>query len=181
MIRLNPALWLILVCTACSQGTSEFGEYSRVQAGAVDWDVAFVAAKQTIAEYFRIDSADLRRGVIQTAPTSIEWTQEQPTMPLPRSASRQTRRLARLRLKKLSSSAILAECSVIVQENREAEHRALAQQSTINETPGRTPLEESEGFDDSPQRYWTTVRHDTKLEREILAALMERLGPRDNP
>jgi len=168
------ALLLAGCFVGCTPSTGTFDNYSRIFAGKGEWEKAFGAAQDTMQEYFRLEETDRQRGVIRSLPV---LGQAKDSTALALSSPRRIRRIAEMRLEPQSDGSVLASCCVKIQENSTAEHRVFAQHNSLNDAPNRTPLEESEGFDKETRGgVWTTTGSDKMLEREVLAAFMERVS-----
>jgi hypothetical protein len=173
--RVGMFLVACYVC-GCTQNQKTIQNSSRANVGVADERIAYQAALATMREHFRIETDDPRRGLIRSAPSSAPRPDRPILTPLNVPPGTQRRRIAEMRIQPRDDGTVLASCSVLVQENQIAPRRALEFQGRIDDLPGRTPLEESEGFQETDDAVWATRDRDTVLERELLAALRERLS-----
>lgn len=169
-----PAL-LACGCNDTTTGFQAGGNARFTDFGSRDVESVYLAARATMREYFRIEVADSKTGLIRSVPTARPFSSEPGASVRRFSSPEQVRRIAEIRIESRGDS-IRARCSVVIQRNEAAARRAFASQSSSDDLPGRTPLEETQGMDDDRHRIWTTKGYDHKLEQEMLAALSERVA-----
>ncbi len=173
-------LTLALALTGCSVGPSSIETTSNRRFENTTQQAVFEAARATMSEYFRVDVADNRTGVIRSVPTIVPATAEDRLLGQRLSSPSQVRKIAEIRIEPLDSSVIV-RCGVLVQRSEPTRSLAYAPQRSIDDLPNQTPLQESEGRNDQSNLAWSAAGYDHKLEREMLAAIAERQArPTDN-
>ncbi len=166
-------LSLALAITGCNAGTDAIDTFSHRRFENTTRQAVFQAAQATMREYFRVDVADDRTGVIRSVPTIVTDTFEDRPLGRRLSSPRQVRKTAEIRVE-LIDSAVVVRCGVLVQRSEPTRSLAYAPQRSIDDLPNQTPLQESEGRDDQSNFSWSAAGYDHKLEREMLAAIAER-------
>ncbi len=166
-------LSLALAVAGCDAGTESIDTISHRRFENTTRQAVFQAAQSTMSEYFRIDVADDRSGVIRSVPTIVPATSENRPLGRRLSSPRQVRTIAEIRIEPLDS-VFVVRCGVLVQRSEPTRSLAYAPQRSIDDLPNQTPLQESEGRDDQSNLAWSAAGYDHKLEREMLAAIAER-------
>ncbi len=166
-------LSLSLVSDGCNAGTDAIDTFSHRRFENTTRQAVFQAAHATMSEYFRVDVADDRTGIIRSVPTIVPTTADDRPLGRRLSSPRQVRKIAEIRIEPLDSTVIV-RCGVLVQRAEPTGSLAYAPQRSIDDLPNQTPLQESEGRDDQTNLAWSAAGYDHKLEREMLAAIAER-------
>ncbi|MCZ6655138.1 MAG: hypothetical protein O7D91_19180 [Planctomycetota bacterium] len=172
-------LSLALAVTGCTADTDAIDTFSHRRFENTTRQAVFQAAEATMSEYFRVDVADHRTGVIRSVPTVVPSTSEDRPLGRRLSSPRQVRKIAEIRIEPLDS-IIVVRCGVLVQHSEPTRSLAYAPQRSIDDLPNQTPLQESEGRDDQNNLAWSAAGYDHKLEREMLAAIAERQAQQIN-
>lgn len=155
--------------------------FSYAQFEGVDRERAYRAAEAAMNEYFRIDEADPRRGVIRSVPSETPASAEAPALGRNFGSPLQRRSIAEFRIDP-RSGGVAVGCRVVLQEHDSVAQRAFSDQQGVEDAPNRTPLEENRGAGGEGSNLWGTTGNDRKLERELLAAVAERLSrPAEQP
>ncbi len=167
------ALSLALAVAGCDAGTGAIDTFSHRRFENTTRQAVFQAAQATMSEYFRVDVADDRTGVIRSVPTIVDATAEDRPLGRRLSSPRQVRKIAEIRIEPLDS-IVVVRCGVLVQRSEPTRSLAYAPQRSIDDLPNQTPLQEREGRTDQSNLARSAVGYDHKLEREMLAAIAER-------
>ena len=165
-------LWL---GTGCQQTTFSLTNYTQVRFEDRAWTDVYQAARQTMNEYFRIDQAVTEQGLIRSVPTlDVGNTSERP-LGFSLSSPPTIRKIAEFRIID-EGRAVIAACNIIEQRQDTAQEQTFYRQHGSDDRPSQTPLEENQGLAETSQATWTTTGYDRRLEKEMLAALAERLS-----
>ena len=166
-------LSIVLGLAGCAQSALEIQTLSQRRFEVVDSQTLYAAAHATMREYFRIDQADSRTGIIRSVPTIVPAELGVRLLGRPLSSPMQVRKIAEIRIEPLGGGMVV-RCGVIVQRSEPTTQLIYASQRTIDDTPNKTPLQETEGRTEQGNVTWSTSGYDHKLERELLAAIAER-------
>ncbi len=167
------SLTLLWLAAGCNESTIAIKTVSHRRFDNAAWQEVYQAAHATMSEYFRIDEADYRSGVIRSIPIIVRAPVEDRLLGKPLSSPRQIRKIAEIRIEP-QGSAVVVWCGVMVQRSETVSHLVYAAQRSIDDMPNKTPLQESEGRAEQGNLTWSTSGYDHKLERELLAAIAER-------
>lgn len=170
----------MLAGSACSEPTIAISKTSVRRFEKAEWSTVYEAAHATMSEYFRIDEADRRTGIIRSVPTIVRASTDDLPLGKPLSSLRNVRKIAEIGVEP-QGGTVVVRCGVLVQRAESVSHLAYAPRRTIDDTPNQTPLQESEGRDEVGNLVWNATGYDHKLERELLAAIVERQSPTPEP
>ena len=160
----------------CSELTPslEFNATRRRYINVAGLDV-FAAAEQTLREAFRIETADRARGYLKSSPKSggarggTGWLGD---VVLP--GRSYVRRVAEMRVTPAADDVVAVQCKVTLERWDTDRRHAFAFNHYVDDTPGGTP-DELAAVTGAPREIWTVIGSDDALERQLLAALEERL------
>ena len=135
----------------------------------------FAAAEQTLREEFRIETRDRARGHLKTSPKhstaqgNSGWLGD-----LLVSGRSRVRRVAEIQITPTADDAVVVLCKVTLERLDTDRHHAFASNHYVDDTPGGTP-DELATRAGAPREIWTPIGSDDVLERQLLAAIEERL------
>ena len=154
-------------CIEPSAGTSR-------QLGDVQYEVAFVEAKDVLSQYFSIKDSDPDTGIINCRPGKVQAGRERLL------GSSAARHVAKMRLRR-EDGAIVAHLSIAIQrQGREGFGMGSLRRPGEDDytgVPDHTPAEREGATTPEQNDVWQTQRQDKALEIEILSQLRERLHP----
>ena len=163
----------LLAPVGCNQPSAEIETLSYRRFDNVDMEKVYEAAHATMSEFFRIEEADPRSGLIRSIPTAVSASFEDRPLGKPLSSPRQERKIAEIRLEE-QDGGVIVRCGVVVQRAEATSSLVYSSQRTSDDLPNRTPLQETEGRTVQGNLAWSTTGYDHKLERQLLAAIDER-------
>ncbi len=166
-------LSIVLGFAACNESVLSIQTLSQHRFEVTDSQTLYDAAHATMREYFRIDQADSRTGIIRSVPTIVPAELGVRPLGRPLSSPMEVRKIAEIRIEPLGGGMVV-RCGVLVQRSEFTDRLIYASQRTIDDTPNKTPLQETEGRLEHGNVTWSTTGYDRKLERELLAAIAER-------
>lgn len=171
---------LLLAATAGVWGCAEPQEadFSYAKFPGAGREAVFAAAQATMQEFYQVDESDPRAGVIRSAPAEVE-PEPRPALGRTLSSRPQRRSIAEFRVHP-AAEAVIVGCRVTLQDNEARTQQAFLDQQGVEEIPNRTPLEEARGADVEGSAFWVTTGTDPKLERQLLAAVAERVARGSN-
>lgn len=143
----------------------------RRYTGVAGLDV-FAATEQTLREEFRIETRDRARGYLKSSPkqgvarSGTGWIGD---AILP--GRSYVRRVAEMRVTPTADDAVVVLCKVTLERWDTDRYHAFAFNHRVDDTPGGAPDELAGG----PREIWTQIGSDVPFERQLLAALEERL------
>ncbi|MCG3138336.1 MAG: hypothetical protein HJJLKODD_02199 [Phycisphaerae bacterium] len=175
IFRLMSSGLLIWGATGCAAGGLTLSNYTQLHLPDTDRQAAYAAAEASMHEYFRIDEADPQNGLIRSVPTLSEGDTTDRPLGFSVSSPSAVRQIAEIRLV-TENEGVVAACQVLNQQRESNQPHGVRQASTRDDVNNQTPLEESRGFEEDGRTTWVTRNRDTRLEREILAAIQERLS-----
>ena len=164
---------VLLALSGCHQPSTEIETVSYRFFNNGDMNTLYDAAHATMGEFFRIERADSRAGLIRSAPTAVPASFEHRPLGKPLSSPRQERKIAEIRLEQ-QDDGVIVRCGVVVQRAEPTISLVYSSQRTIDDLPNKTPLQETEGRTMQGNLAWSTIGYDHKLERQLLAAIDER-------
>ena len=140
--------------------------------GEVEYASAFATARETMAQYFSIESADPQTGEIISRPKLIEAAPERLLGGSP------ARHLAKLRIRR-KNGTIVAQASVALQREGSAIHHISARpDENYDGVPTETPADETAAITSDQNVVWRTDKYDHALEHKILNQIYESLHPK---
>jgi len=144
--------------------------------GPVSYEAAFAAARETLAQYFSIETADPETGTIETRPKPARKGHKRILSGSP------ARKLAKMRIRK-DDAGITAYCSVAVERQGSAGYagQMALTQEPYSSVPNQTPAELDAATTPQQNEIWIVDRYDHALERAILDDLYRRLHPAVKP
>ena len=138
---------------------------------------AFQAAEAALREYdFRIDKMDRSAGVLVSRPSEkvIQGGTGKIGDEVLRSPNR-VRRVAEIGIVR-EGDGVSARCKVLMERLDTGDYRAFRRERGGGDVPVETPIEEDGGTVGDQRETWTFVRRDLTLERQLLAAVAERVN-----
>ena len=139
--------------------------------GAVDYTAAFAAANEVMAQYFSVESADPRAGVIQSRPKAVSAPRERLLGGSP------ARQVATLRLRS-EGKDVVASATVAVQRQGAEVLRVMPRDADDYSTvPDKTPAEREAATTVLQNESWRTHQYDHDVERKMLLDLWRALHP----
>jgi len=139
--------------------------------GEVEYESAFATARETMAQYFAIESADPRTGEIISRPTPITAAPERLLGGSP------ARHLAKLCVRR-KDGTIVAQAAVAFQrEGSTIHHVSPRPGENYDGVPTETPADETAATSAQQNEVWRTDRYDHALEHKILTQIYESLHP----
>lgn len=172
---LLASVTLILSAAGCHEPSRSAEGFAQARFEDAKLQQVYEAAQATMEEFFRMDPAASRPGLIRSVPTLAPVTGENRPLGKPISTPPKTRQIAQISVEP-AGQAVVVSCSVIVQRSQSPSQLTYAPQYTSADTPNRTPLKEDEGLAREGGEVWGQAGYDRKLAREMLAAIEERLG-----
>jgi len=165
---------LVLIAVSCLSGCSRPMPGASMSLGRVDYDQAFQAGRETLAQHFPAVQVDRRLGVITTSPIPLDELQARLLTPAA------TRKVATFRLKR-ERSEIIANLEVALQRQDSSAASHLARMTMrYDPCPTQTPAELEAASTAEQVETWTTFRRDRQLEHAILQQLYRLLNPQDD-
>lgn len=165
-------------CTAPGSVTSgRATNYHIRRLPAAEFDAAFDAGLAALREYdFRIDQSSRSAGVIVSRPSekTIRGGTGRIGDEVLRSSNR-VRRIAEIGIVR-AGEGISARCKVLMERLDTGDYRAFRRERAGSDIPAETPIEVDGGTVGDQREVWTFVRRDLNLERQLLAALAERVS-----
>jgi len=146
---------------AAMVGCAEPPPMRAMTLGNVDKDVAFTAAKEVVAMYFPIESADPATEVIKCRPKMTQDYQERLLGGSP------TRQVARVELVP-QDGQIFARVSVAIQQHGAGIQRSLHTSDPYDPVPHQTPAQIDAATTTEQNETWKTVGYAYEVERKIL-------------
>lgn len=154
------AVFLIAGCSMTPGRSRSLGE--------IDYSAAFAAANEVMAQYYSIESANPRTGVIQARPRDISADNERILGGSP------ARQLATLRLR-TEGESVVAYASVALQ--RQGAQGLRQFQESYDSVPNETPAESDAATTADQNDTWTTHSYAHNVERRILQDIHRALNP----
>lgn len=143
--------------------------------GPVAYDEAFATAREVMAQYFALDEADSKAGVIRSHPRPVV-AEGFSIIGLP-----PDRQLAELTLRP-DGSYVVARLTVSIQrQGSETLRMFRARDENYSGVPNRTPADLEAATTHRQNEQWETYRYDHMLERAILRDLARLLRPVGDP
>ena len=143
--------------------------YRSMQMGSADYDRVYLAAVETLRDYYPILSADPDEGRIVTAPRNVGAA-------VPLLSRAWGREWAQMRIRR-SGPIVWADIRVITESQGAAARQNRREWLLLNQDiTTRTPAETGDPYLDE-QEPWTPVGTNTEMEWRILDALYDRLHP----
>jgi len=160
----------IFACAGCS--TASPG--SSQSLGTVAYPQAFAAARDTMSQYFSIESSDAATGIIKARPKSIDAPRERL---LGKSPARQ---IATMRIWPRGKE-ILADMTVAVQRRGDSVYRSMpAPDENYEGVPNKPPSAREAATTIEQNESWRTEKYDHATEHKILQDLYLLLNPKEN-
>jgi hypothetical protein len=144
---------------------------------STEFEVAFKAAEAALREYqFRIERNDRSAGVIVSRPSEevVQGGTGKIGDEVLRSPNR-VRRIAEIGIVR-AGDGVSARCKVLMERLDTGDYRAFRRDRGGGDVPAETPIEEDGGTEGDQRETWTFVRRDLTLERQLLAAVAERVS-----
>ena len=139
--------------------------------GTVEYGLAFATAREVMAEYFSIASADPDTGIIQSRPKPVAARAERLLGGSP------ARQVARMRLRR-QGEQVVAHLWVALQRQGSAVLREMrVARDKYDSVPNETPAEIEAATTPEQNETWRTRGYDHRLERTILTELYKALNP----
>jgi hypothetical protein len=144
---------------------------SSRQMDTVDYPAAFASAREVMAQYYAIESANVDAGLIQARPKEIDAPKERV---LSGSAARE---VASMRLRK-EGKGIVAYAAVAVQRQGGNVLRQMRPGTdSYTSVPNQTPAEHEAATTVQQNESWRTLRYAHDVEARILQDLYRSLHP----
>jgi len=180
MIRLRRAsfflLCLSLTClNACAAPGPSPVTFS-VRQLQVDRTEAFQAAENTLVELgYGIAQRDPLNGVLTTQPVFGDSQDQAEVDRAALGSAGRLRRIAEIRITE-TAGGVHAYCKVVVQKLVTEAYRLRARDLRSTDSPAETPVDREAATTREQNTVWQTIRRDKLREREILAALAQRIN-----
>jgi hypothetical protein len=156
---------------AATVGCSQTQPGSSISLGLVDKDLAFTTAKDVIAQYYPIQSADPEAGTIQCQPAAAKDRQERLLGASP------TRDVATCQIYKAEDGQVMATVAVAVQQLGSSGFRAAGNQGSYSGVPNETPAQMEAATTPEQNQTWKTLDYSASTQRKILDDIYRRLHP----
>lgn len=152
------------------QGWSSRGIDNATAAQVMD------AARYALGQWFTVSETRPSEGLVLAAPS--EFDERGGTGRLRDAAIGYRNRVRRRAAVRIRSAArgVTVECIVIKERLDTSDHRVFAMNRQFEDVPNQTPIAGEGATSSSQNEVWSDVGRDRTLERDILAALLERLG-----
>jgi hypothetical protein len=185
MKKLMP--WCVLMGLAGSPGCSGMDAETETRSSPSHWnrivladttpDRAFDEAIVAVRQYF--PAFDASRADMRIITPMVEYSQRGGTERIRDSAFKPNNRMRRRATLIVSPNGdgSVALCEVRVQRLDTADHRAFQQHREFNDVPNSTPIQRDAGVSGAQSETWTEMPRDSKLERDILQIIFNRVKP----
>lgn len=163
------------------QPRSAPSKWSRIVLPDTSVDRAFDEAIVAMRQYF--PNFDASRSDGRIISPMVEYSQRGGTERIRDSAFRPTNRMRRqgTLIVAPSGNGSVALCEIRVQRLDTADQRAFQQHREFDDVPNETPIERDAGVSGSQTESWTDMPRDSKLERDILQIIFNRVkAPNDS-
>lgn len=186
-MKRTKVAWCALMLLGVAPGCSELDADSNVRTTPSHWnrivlpdtppDRAFDEAIAAVRQYF--PAFDASRTDMRIITPMVEYSQRGGTERIRDSAFQTNNRMRRRATLVVSPNGTgsVALCEVKVQRLDTADHRAFQQHREFNDVPNSTPIERDAGVSGSQSETWTDMPRDSKLERDILQIIFNRVKP----
>ena len=154
----------------CSSGPSPGSTMQLGTAEQVSPQLAFTTAKEVMAQYFPVQSADPESGTIKCQPAAVKERQERLLGASP------TRQVASIQI--FSSEGLtMATVTVVVQQLGTSVFRASRNEGSYSGVPNETPAQQDAATTAEQNQTWKTIDYSYETQRKILDDLRQRLHP----
>lgn len=146
----------------------------------ISYSAAFDAARYAASQWFRVTDARAEAGRISTAPLEADERGNGERLRDVVGSHNTIRRQARMRVvNEPKEHRVVIECVVTRQRLDTMDARAMQQQSLMDESANRTPIQGDAGANAEQREVWTDIGRDRGMERQILDVARDRLfgGP----
>ena len=161
-----------LVAAGLATGCNQPMPGSSMPLGQVDYTSAFAAAKETMSQYYSIESANPHTGVIEARPKAVDAGKERILGGSP------AREVATMSLQQ-EGKQVVAYATVAVQRQGAAVLRqprpGLESYDTV---PNQTPAEGEAATTIDQNESWRTHSYSHGVERKMLQDLRRAVGPK---
>lgn len=180
-------IWCGMVWAAAWPGCSDMEDgptqrsapsrWNRIALPTAQPDQAFDAAIDAVRQYFTV--FDASRSDLRIVTPMVEYSQRGGTERILDSTLRPNNRMRRRATVLItpSGNGCIALCEVSVQRLDTADQRTFQQHREFNDLPNATPIERDAGVSASQAEAWTDMPRDSRLEREILQIIFNRVSP----
>ena len=139
--------------------------------GEVSYEAAFATAREVMAQYFSIESADPQTGVIRSRPKPIRARADRLLGGSP------ARQVATMRLRR-DGRQVVAHLAVAVQRPGSAAHRQMRMNAdNYSSVPNQTPAQVEAATTPDQNESWRTDKYDRVMEQKILTQIHRSLHP----
>ena len=183
---MKPALPVVLtgvvLLAGCASGLEGSRYQSRVITGASPQDVFQAAEVLLRREFGRLARVDRETCRIETQPVEYRTRKESGTardLYAGASTMRKTAYFVAAPHPKGAVARLRIEIERLDTERQEA--FAPDRRRRLTDTPAETPIERDAATSERQNRVWTFVKRDYRLERALLAELMETFAPPPEP
>ncbi len=171
-----------VLLTGCAEGIEKQRYQSRLIVEASPQEV-FQAAQEILRREFGPVRADPESLRIETGPVEFQTRTTSGTARDLYGAPSTMRRRARFVAARAANGGAIARLRVEIErlDTQRQEAFYLDRQRRLSDAPGDTPIQRDAATTERQNTVWTFVKRDYRLERAILAELLERFAPASGP
>lgn len=163
--------WMLLPMLAALAVGCQTQQFATQPLGNVDYDQAYLAARNVFAQYFSIASADPETGKIVARSRSVDSPRPDRLL-----GTSPARHLAEMRVRR-EGGEVLVEVRVELQRQGTTAFRQMEPVTVNNELPYRTLSEQTSPYSQEQLDAWQSSGRDEALERKILGDVVLALHP----
>lgn len=139
--------------------------------GEVGYQPAFATAREVLAQYYSIESADPQTGVIRSRPKPVQARAERIV------GKSDARQVATMRLRR-DGREVIAHLAVAIQRQGSTIHRQMRMDAdNYSSVPNQTPAEVEGATTPEQNESWRTDKYDRVMEQTILNQLYRAMHP----